>query len=140
MFKNQYRPMANIHPDRKHTTTVMYQVEYTDKDEEINSDFSNLHQFTAADLSKAMELAYDLRSRGKFNIGIYYLVEDPTGWIIEDSCNYIEQITSREDQSKIVTMTQTIQRQESELATMREFLRAYNAEQLYKQFKEKAGD
>jgi hypothetical protein len=126
-----YMPLTNIN---RQGVTIKYQIEYTDKDEAINSNFTNLYQRTAEDLSKAMEMAYDLKARGKFNIGIYYLVEDGQGCILEDSCSCIEQIKSTSDQHKISLMAETIERQERELAAYREFIKIHHAEEIYKQF------
>lgn len=134
MLKHEKTSYTHIHPNRKNIT-CKYEIEYTEKDEDIKDDYSNVKKIIPEDLEKAVEIVFLLKFRKVYNISLYYIIEDAEGWIVEDSCYNIEQIKSYEDKSKINNLIETAEEQEKELEMYRGFIKKYNAEKEFQKYK-----
>ena len=136
---NKYELISETHynPNHGKNLKAKYQLEYTDKDELIKEDYSNLKTVEGiADLQHLTELIFEMRERGKHNINAYYIVENKEGnWLIEDYCNDIETYsnTTQEKQAKkrIEELENIVASQNKEIEQYREFLKKYNAIKQY---------
>lgn len=130
---------THIHPERQNVT-VKYSVEYTDNDENIKPDFSNLKKVECLDLESMLKLVFVLRQRDKYNINTYYIVEDQTSWLIEDSANDLERYSASETELKktkqVETLQETLEAMQTKLEAYQSFLKKYQAE---KRFQEETG-
>jgi hypothetical protein len=130
---------TNINPSKKNTLKVTYKAEYTNKDEDINNDFSNLIPINGiTDLEGLMKIMFTLRQEGKYNINIGYIIEDNDQWIVEDYSNMTEEYkdTNLEiKQSKQITEQQEyIKELTQKLEQHERFIKKYNAEKEFKKF------
>ena len=136
---NKYKLISETHynPNYGKNLKVKYQLEYTNKDELIKEDYSNLKIIEGiADLQHLTELIFEMREKGKYNINAYYIVEDMKGnWLIEDYCNDIETYsnTTQEKQAKkrIEELENIVANQNKEIEQYKEFLKKYNAIKQY---------
>lgn len=119
---------------------VKYIIEYTEKDEPINSHYTNLKQFQVKDLEEMLQQMFLLRQHGMHNINVGYNISDSEGWLVEDYCNdtecFMANAVEAKQKKEIKKLEQTIEAQENELALHREFLSQYNSLDMFKKWKE----
>ena len=135
-------PNTTIHPSKKDIISIKYQIEYTEKDEYIKDDYSNLNQIkNILDLEELIKTMFILKQRGKYNINIGYSIEDNKQWIIEDFVSCTEDFKSNAKelkQSKQITEQQTeINELRQDLELYKSFIKKYKAEKQFNEFKEK---
>lgn len=139
LYYDQKNPNTHIHPERKNIS-VKYSVEYTEKDEDIKQDFSNIKKVECLDLESMINLVFVLRQRNKYNINTYYIVEDQNGWIAEDSAHDLERYSASETELKktkqVETLQETLKVIQTKLDACQNFLKKYQAE---KRFLEETG-
>lgn len=128
-----------VHPDLKDQVKTEYTIEYTDKDENIKDDFSNVHKVKCIGLESMINCMFKLRQAGKYNINLYTMVELNGHWIIEDSSNQCEIYSANETEKRLnkkaEKMEKTITELEQELALYKEFIKKYNAEKTFNEYK-----
>ena len=137
MYKIKEYSNTNI---KNKNFTILYQVEYTEKDEDIKDDFSNLKQITCKDLEQMIESIFKLKLLNKYNIGSYILIEDKVSndWIIEDNTSHgLENIKLNKDVEILHRQQDIINQQEKKIESFQEFLKQYNAIDIYKQWMDK---
>lgn len=119
--------------------TVKYVIEYTEKDEPINSHYSNLKQFEVKDLEEMLQQMFLLRQHGKHNINVGYNISDSQNWIVEDYCNDTEFFTANsvevKQKKEIKNLEQTIAAQENEIEFYKTFLNQYNSLAMFEKWK-----
>ena len=118
--------------------TVKYTIEYTEKDEPINNDYTNLKQFQVKDIEEMLQQMFLLRQCDKHNINIGYNIEDSEGWLVEDYCNDTENFSANSVELKqkksITILEQTIKDQQKELDNYNSFIKKYNATKQFEEY------
>lgn len=129
----------HIHPDCTSKVKVIYNVEYTEQDEQIKDDYSNLKKIECIDLESSLDIMFKLRQRNKCNINLYTLTEIDGQWITEDYCNDCEQFTdtnqSLELKKQNNTLLEAMEEMQKELDLYKSFLSKYNASKQFEQYK-----
>jgi len=119
--------------------TVSYKIEYTEKDEPIKDDYSNLKQFNPKDIEELIKYMFQARELDKHNINIGYTIEDPKGWLVEDFVNDTEcfagNTIERKQKERIDNIEETIQEQQKELDLYKSFIKKYNATKQFEDYK-----
>jgi len=119
--------------------TVKYTIEYTEKDEPINNQYTNLKQFQVKDLEEMLQQMFLLRQCNKHNINVGYNISDSNGWLVEDYCNDTEYFTANsvelKQKKEIKNLEQTIEAQETELELFKTFLNQYNSSTMFEKWK-----
>jgi len=139
LYKSKQIPLTNIHPSKKETLTIKYQAEYTEKDEDIKNDYSNIKKVDCLDLNELIKIMFTLRQQNKFNIQIGYTLEDGKQWIAED---FTETLESYNDTRKEVEQNKIITKQREEITELKKeielyqmFTKKYNAVKFFNEFK-----
>lgn len=134
---NKYNENVNTRIN-KEGIKVIYSIEYTEKDEDILPDFSNVKKVkNVKDLEQLIAGVIKLKMLGKYNITAYYIIEETKGdnWLLEDICTGIEGIKLEKDTRIEMRQREVIRSQEEELELYREFMREYKATEIYEQWK-----
>lgn len=132
-------PNTNYHPSNK-GIRISYEVEWTEKNEQIKDDFSNLKKIKCNDLEEMITAIIKLKLTNKYNISAYLIVNDiiKNQWLLEDSTgNYIENIKLNTDYERENRLKESLHYAEEEINEYKEFLKQYNAEKLFKEWQEK---
>lgn len=132
-------PNTNYHPSNK-GIRISYEVEWTEKNEQIKDDFSNLKKIKCNDLKEMITAIIKLKLTNKYNISAYLIVNDiiKNQWLLEDSTgNYIENIKLNTDYERENRLKESLHYAEEEINEYKEFLKQYNAEKLFKEWQEK---
>lgn len=119
--------------------TVKYIIEYTEKDEFINNQYTNLKQFQVKDLEEMLQQMFLLRQHDKHNINVGFNISDSKDWIVEDYCNDTEFFTANSVEAKqkkeIKKLEQTVEAQENEIELFKAFLNQYNSLPMFEKWK-----
>ena len=129
----------HIHPDFTEQVSVIYTIEYTEKDEAINTNFDNLKSVTCNDLESMVKYMFQLRQLNRFNINLYTKTELNGQWITEDYANDCEIFSSSETEKKkeksIRILEKTIEEQQKEIELYKTFLGQYNSTDAFEKWK-----
>ena len=132
--------MAFIHPELKNTAKVTYNIEYTEKDEDIKDDFSNVKKIDCNDLEEMTKYMFQLRQRNMYNINLYTLVENNDQWIMEDHAqqceSYRDTLQAEKTHKYNRELTENMEEMQKELELYKSFVKKYNAEKEFKKFKD----
>jgi hypothetical protein len=134
-------PNTNIHPSKKDSLKVTYKAEYTDKNENINNEFSNLKEINGIiDLEGLIKVMFELRQAEKYNISIGYIIENDNQWIVEDYANEVECFNGNKrevkQQKQITEQQNIIHEMAQKLEHYEEFIKKFNAEKTFEKFKQ----
>ena len=129
---------TRIHPDYTKRVKVSYNIEYTEKDEAINGEMSNLKKIECLDLEQMIKYMFQLRELNRYNINLYTITTLDGQWISEDCTNNTE-IYSATEQTERLTKSNTIlcrtnEQLESELNEYKAFIKLYNSEKHFEDF------
>jgi len=129
---------TRIHPDYTKRVKVSYSIEYTEKDEAINSKLSNLKKLECLDLESMVKYMFDLRQLNKFNINLYTITTLDGQWISEDYANDVERYVDTK-QGELLLKSNSVIRQSmeamaEELNQYKEFIKLYNSEEIFKKY------
>ena len=131
--------MAFIHPELKNSAKVTYNIEYTEKDESIKDDFSNVKSINCNDLEEMTKYMFQLRQRNMYNINLYTLVENNGQWIMEDHAQQCEcyKDTLQAEKTHIHNreLTEAMEEMQKELDMYKSFLNKYNATKEFEKWK-----
>jgi len=136
MYRANKKSYTNVN---REGLTIKYTLEYTEKDESIKDDYSNMKQFEAKDLEEMMKYMFQLRQLDKHNVSIGYNISDSNGWLVEDYVNNMKIPTSstleEKQQKSISILEKTIEVQAKELELYKIFLEKYNSSDMFEKFK-----
>lgn len=137
MYKNSFLS-TQIHPDLKNSVKTTYNVEYTEKDESIKDDYSNVKKIDCQDLESTISILFQLRQTEKFNINLYTMVELDNKWIIQDNANDCETYSDLDQSIKLKkrnkTLLDSMEEMQKELDMYKSFVKMYNAEKSFKEY------
>jgi len=129
---------TRIHPDYTKRVSVSYSIEYTEKDEAINSELSNLKKVICLDLETMLKNMFDLRQLNKFNINLYTITYIDDQWITEDSANDCERFIDTKQGEQLIksnrVMHQSMEAMAEELNEYKEFVKLYKSEKLFEDY------
>lgn len=127
-----------LSPNYSEKVNVSYSIEYTEKNEAIKDDYSNVKKVKCLDLEEMITCMFHLRELGKYNINLYTLAELGEKSFIEDGVNECEVYTSNALENKqkkaITKLEQTIKDQQNELNQYKAFLGQYNASKTFEKW------
>ena len=145
-LENGVIPMLNktsdtrIHPDYTKRVKVSYSIEYTEKDEAINNEMSNLKKIECQDLEQMVKYMFQLRERDKYNINLYTITTLDGQWISEDAVNdtegYIDSKQAELLSKSNATLRKTTKEVIEELNEYKAFIKLYNSEKHFKDFQQ----
>lgn len=131
--------MAFIHPELKNSAKVTYNIEYTEKDEDVKDDFSNVKSINCNDLEEMTKYMFQLRQRNMYNINLYTLVENNDQWIMEDHAQqcecYKDTLQAEKTHKHNRELTEAMEEMQKELDLYKKFIAQYKATEQFKQFK-----
>jgi len=131
--------MAFIHPELKNTAKVTYNIEYTEKDEDIKDDFSNVKKIDCNDLEEMTKYMFQLRQRNMHNINLYTLVENNGSWIMEDHAQqcecYRDTLQTEKTHNRNRELTENMEEMQKELDLYKQFIAQYNATKEFEKWK-----
>ena len=129
---------TRIHPDYTKRVKVSYSIEYTDKDETINSNLSNLKKIQCLDLESMVKYMFYLRQLNKYNINLYTITTIDDQWIAEDSVNDTEGYIDTKQGTLLVKHNRELQQSTDEtileLNQYKAFIKLYNSEDMFKKY------
>jgi len=130
---------THIHPDFISKVQIEYTIEYTEKDEAIKDDYSNVKKVNCLDLEQMVKSMFELRQLNKFNINLYTKTEVEGQWITEDNANdceiYASSATEKRKDKSISILEKTIKEQQKEIELYKSFLTKYNSSEIFEKFK-----
>jgi hypothetical protein len=137
MYKSSYLG-TQIHPDLKNKVKTTYNVEYTEKDEPIKDDYSDVKKINCQDLESTISILFQLRQAEKYNINLYTMVELDNKWIIQDNANDCEVYSDSEQSIKLKkhnkVITESMSEMQKELDMYKSFIKKYNSEKMFKEY------
>jgi len=129
---------TRIHPDYTKRVKVSYSIEYTEKDEAINSDLSNLKKLECLDLESMIKYMFQLRQLNNFNVNLYTITTLDGQWISEDSVNDTEHYIDTKQGELLAKSNRVMQRSmeeiTEELNQYKAFIKMYNSEGIFKKY------
>jgi hypothetical protein len=127
-----------IHPDFTNRVNIQYEVEYTEKNEPINNEFSNVKKIQCNGLEQAIEWMFRLRQREKYNISVYTLIEIDGQWVAQDGVycceNFKGNVIEKKQDEEITKLESKVEAQKQELEHYNNFLKKYHAQDQFEQF------
>lgn len=138
---NKYLPQTHYHPIYQDKVKIKYTIEYTDKDEDIDINYSNLKKIKCEDFEKMIKYMFQLRQNEKYNINLYFIIEESGGnnWLIEDYCNCCEDFLDNKKSVEINRKNQEIKKEITELSeelkTYKDFIKLFHAEKHFEKFR-----
>jgi len=130
---------THIAPDYSKKAKVTYTIEYTEKDESIKDDYSNVKKVNCLDLEEMLTSMFQLRQLNKFNIDLYTMTELENKFIWEDSVGCCERYSGNEiekkQQKSIGILEKTMEDQQKEIDLLKYFLTKYNSLDIFEKFK-----
>ncbi|MFC8962140.1 hypothetical protein ACFTXL_21650 [Bacillus subtilis] len=116
---------------------LQYQVETTKRDEEVEEIyFSNITKHNCKTIEEVFNVVNRWQSLGWKNISVTTQVVDRKGdVVIEESVLGIDWLENEQLSAARWELNETVQRQEKELNLYRNFIKQYNSEKLFDEFK-----
>ncbi|WP_236583364.1 MULTISPECIES: hypothetical protein [Bacillus amyloliquefaciens group] len=120
---------------------LQYQVETTKRDEEVEEiHFSNIIQHNCKTIEEVFNVVNRWQSLGWKNISVTAQVVDRKGdVVIEESVSGIDWLENEQVSATRWELKETVQGQEKELNLYRNFIKQYNSEKLFDEFKRGQG-
>lgn len=116
---------------------LQYQVETTKRDEEVEEIyFSNITKHNCKTIEEVFNVVNRWQSLGWKNISVTTQVVDRKGdVVIEESVSGVDWLENEQLSAARWELNETVQRQEKELNLYRNFIKQYNSEKLFDEFK-----
>ena len=130
---------THIHPNYTSKVQIEYIIEYTEKDEVIKDDYSNVKKVNCLDLEQMVKSMFELRQLNKFNINLYTKTEVEGQWITEDNANdceiYSSSAMEKRKDKNISNLENTIEEQQKEIELYKSFLTRYNSSGIFEKWR-----
>ena len=130
---------THIHPDFISKVQIEYIIEYTEKDEAIKDDYSNVKKVNCLDLEQMVKSMFELRQLNKFNINLYTKTDVEGQWIAEDNANdceiYSSSAMEKRKDKNISNLENTIEEQQKEIELYKSFLTRYNSSGIFEKWR-----
>ncbi|WJJ55388.1 hypothetical protein QB910_000144 [Dabrowskivirus KKP3916] len=132
-----FRDMIEIVEDapKAGTTTIVYQVETTKHDEDVNFDFSNLEIMEFNTIEKALYVVAEWTNTGYNNINITVQIKNGDQIVCEDSANALH-FAPEVSKKKINNLIDENEKMRNKIEQYEAFVKKYSAEKLFDEFKQ----